>query len=62
MGYTTEHRSRIPKVGVPDTGKLLNSTMYLNQPEQRGHWEKFSTCRLEIQNEKQDGNRKLEHV
>ena len=26
MGYTTEHMGRIPKVHVPDTGQLLNST------------------------------------
>ena len=26
MGYTTEHRGRIPTVAVPDIGQLLNST------------------------------------
>ena len=26
MGYTTEHRGRIPKVVVPSTGQFLNST------------------------------------
>ena len=26
MGYTTEHRGRIPKVFVPGTGQFLNST------------------------------------
>ena len=25
MGYTTEHRGRIPKVVVPSTGHFLNS-------------------------------------
>ena len=26
MGYTTEHRGRIPNVFVPGTGQFLNST------------------------------------
>ena len=26
MGYTTEHRDRRPKVGVPGIGQFLNST------------------------------------
>ena len=26
MGYTAEHRGRIPKVVVPGTGQFLNST------------------------------------
>ena len=26
MGYTTEHRGRIPNIVVPGTGQFLNST------------------------------------
>ena len=36
MGYTTEHRGRIPKVVVPGTGQFLNSTCIRNNQSIEG--------------------------
>ena len=36
MGYTTEHRCRIQKVVVPDTGQFLDSTCIRTNQSNKG--------------------------
>ena len=36
MGFSTEHRGRGPKVGVPGTGQFLNSTCIRTNQSSKG--------------------------